>query len=271
MHRSIVDAIGLDALLGMSAWIVLACGRVPLGNAGFAAIGGAATLLLEVRYRVPVSIAIVAAIACSALIGFALGAVLARAERVPFAVATLAFGIVAGGIAVPGRVTAEAASSATIQILAVLALTFFLMWRFMRSRDGRAFAAVAQDERAAATSGMAPPHLRLIAVAASAAIAGSAGALIAAAHGAYDDAWFGLAQNAGALACAVVGGAGAIAGPAIGALALAGIPLLAPPLASHAALVDAALLLCFATLLPGGLASLAAPLFRRRPEGAGPP
>src|SRR5690242_21010443 len=93
LHRGIVDGIGIDAILGMSVWIVLSCGRVPLGNTAFAAVGALVTIDLAASHRWPVVPAALAGVLAAAFAAYVLGFAVARLGAVPFAVATLAFGV----------------------------------------------------------------------------------------------------------------------------------------------------------------------------------
>jgi branched-chain amino acid transport system permease protein len=269
-NHELVDEIGIDALMGFAAWIVLAGGQVPLGTAGFTAIGAFCATYLAGTERWPMPAAIAAGVAAAAAVGFILGLPLARLGRAQFAIVTLAFGqFVVLVLHVPagwGKATAAGAAageSHTASIYAAVALCAFGLWRLMISRDGRALRAVAQDEEAASGLGIDPAHAKHVAVVAGAFIAGLAGTLVASSGAGRSWIWPGFEQSFGALATAVVGGSGAIGGPVAGAtiLSLIHTGLRGP---AYRTIADASLLLVCAIALPGGAWTLFSAIGPRR-------
>ncbi len=264
-HRNLVDGIGIDSIMGLSVWVVLACGRVSLGNAGFAAIGAIVTLDLAARHHWPVVAAAAAGLASAAVVAYLLGFALARMRNAQFAIATLVFGVlITDGVVIPyGAKDRVAAIAFTPQIYIALALAALALWLFMRSREGRAFAAVAQDERAASGIGIDPARARHIAFAAGGSIAGLCGCLMVLHRGSLIAQSFGFDQNVAALASVVVGGSASVAGPFVGAVVIAISTLAVPSLSSYRSIFQSALLLVCSLALPGGLASIASDVMRR--------
>lgn len=264
-HRNIVDGIGIDSIMGLSVWIVLASGRVSLGNAGFAALGAIVTIDLAARHHWPVAAAVAAGVACAAAIAFVLGLLLARIPNAQFAIATLVLGVVVSDVVVIpyGAKDHIAGIVSTPHIYVALVLVAAGVWFFMRSREGRAFAAVAQDEGAASGLGIDPARARHIAFVAGGSIAGLCGCLMVLHRGSLIAQSFGFDQNVGALASVVVGGSANVAGPFIGAVLIALSTILVPSLSSYRSLFQPALLLVFSLALPGGLTSIASNLVRR--------
>ena len=270
-HRNLVDGIGIDSIMGLSVWIVLACGRVSLGNTGFAAIGAIVTVDLAARHDCPLVVAAAAGVASAAAAAYLLGFALARIGNAQFAIATLVFGVaITDGVVIPfGAKDRVAAIAFTPHIYAALGLTALVLWLYMRSREGRAASAVAQDERAASGVGIDPARARHVAFVAGGSIAGLCGCLMVLHRGSIIVQSFGFDQNVAALAAVVVGGSASVAGPLVGSVAIAISMLVVPSLSSYRAIFQSALLLVCSLALPGGLASIASDVMRRFSRAGG--
>jgi branched-chain amino acid transport system permease protein len=264
LHHGLVDAIGLDALLGLAAWIVLACGEVPLGTAGFAAIGAFVSVRLTAAWHWGAPWSQAGGAVGAALAAFVLGLFLIQRGRAQFAIGTLCFGAVASmTLRVPGA-SAGALGSSTVAVYAALAACTFAVWRLMRSRDGRAIAAIEQDESAASGLGIDAARYKHACFVASALIAGIAGVLSPLASGAsnFAGAALGPARSIEALAFAVVGGSGAVGGPIAGAVLLGYVADAIPRVIGYRTVLDASLLVFCTLALPGGMWSAATALKR---------
>lgn len=153
---------------------------------------------------------------------------------------------------------------ATALLVAALAISIV----FLRSRSGRFTLAVRDDDVAAAALGINVLKQKLVAVALSAAITAVAGTLYVQYYMYIDpELAFGAAVSNNAIITAVVGGAGTVFGPVIGAVLMAPLTdivaafLRNPPeslsfLAGHGGLdqlLFAVVLIAFVLLLPKGL------------------
>jgi branched-chain amino acid transport system permease protein len=107
--------------------------------------------------------------------------------------------------------------------LALLVATYFFLGRLERSRVGRAWIALREDELAAACMGLNPARLKLSSIALAAGIAGLAGALYAVAYQdtsgpqAYD-----FNRSMTAICCVILGGLGNRPGVLLGVFLLIG-------------------------------------------------
>jgi branched-chain amino acid transport system permease protein len=107
--------------------------------------------------------------------------------------------------------------------LGVLALTFWFLGRLERSRLGRNWVAMREDELAAACMGLNPARLKLSSIAVAAGLAGLAGALYAvsqrttAGPQAYD-----FNRSVTAICCVILGGLGSRPGVLLGVFLLIG-------------------------------------------------
>ena len=96
--------------------------------------------------------------------------------------------------------------------------------RLSRSRVGRAWVAIREDEVAASCTGVPVLHLKLLAQACGGAIAGLAGAIFAAKQGTITPDSFDFILSVMVLAMVVLGGMGSIRGAVVGALLLGTLP-----------------------------------------------
>ena len=254
-----IESFGFGALMGYSVWPALAAGRLMLGNTAFAFVGGVATMwAASSGWNLVLSV--VAGIACAAAAGALFGAITSRTDGARFAIASV---VLAGcawwaaAFVVPGFHLHHASVSLANAILVAPAIVALCAWLLDASRQGRAAACVAQDERAAQLVGIDPRAVRLAAVIASASVAGLCGALMVLHRGSASATDFGASQDVAGLAAVVVGGAGSPLGAFAGALVLA-LAESTRALGAQPSIVDAAALLGFSTLLPGGLASVVA-------------
>jgi branched-chain amino acid transport system permease protein len=107
--------------------------------------------------------------------------------------------------------------------LALVVLTLATTHRLRNSRVGRAWAALRDDEDAAAAAGVPVVRLKLIAYAVGGAFGGIAGAFLASYSGSVNPSEFSFSFSILILAMVVVGGMGSLAGVITGALLLSAV------------------------------------------------
>lgn len=229
---------GLTVLTGLN-------GQISLGHGALMAVGAYATVILQSRTGFPLGAALAAATAITALVGVAVGAAASRLRGPYLAGATLAFAIGLPGLAdryphafggenglnvAPPTPPASLGLNfplerweAWIACLCAL-LVFLILANLLRSRVGRAFRAVRDDEVAAQLSGLNVARTQVLAFVVSAACAGLAGGALVvvtqlAAPGAFQ-----LALSLALLTGIVLGGLGSLTGALWGAIALVYLP-----------------------------------------------
>jgi branched-chain amino acid transport system permease protein len=270
-HSALINQIGIDALLALSVWVTLSCGQLSLGNMGFMAIAAYSSVLLVTRAHWPFVGAVLAGACLAAIAGLLLGWPVLRLRGVFLAIATIGFGEIVRVFAVNMTITGGAEGIAGIPPLATtadiyfaLALATFLLWRLTASRAGRAFAAIAQDEVAAAGIGINTSAYKLFAFAIGAFVAGVGGALAAFSSFFISPTDYGFAKAVDMLAYAVVGGIGSVGGPILGAALLTVLPEALRFLRDYRDVATGVILLLVIIFLPQGLWSLV-----RRTRAAG--
>ena len=229
---------GLTVLTGLN-------GQISLGHGALMAVGAYATAILIGRSGWALAPALVAAAAIAALVGALVGAVAARLRGPYLAGATLAFAVGLPALAnrYPSAFGGENGLTVTpptppsalgtdfplerwqawITCAAAL-VVLLLLANLVRSRVGRAFRAVRDDEVAAQLAGLNVARTQVLAFVLSAACAGLAGGGLVvvtqlAAPGAFD-----LALSLSLLSGIVLGGLGSLPGAAWGAFVLVMLP-----------------------------------------------
>jgi len=219
-------------------------GQYSFGHAAFFGMGAYVSAILQQRFGVNAYPAVAFGIAAAALLGYAIGAMVFRAglRGSYFALVTLAFAEVLRIMANAAEITGGAAgllislnlgagnlqfanrSSFLILAAVLLALAMLITLALEKSRIGAQLVAVRENEAAAAALGVDILAVKLRAISLSAALTGAAGALYAQ-YFLYIDSniAFGTWISVEALLAPIIGGAGTVFGPLIGALILQGL------------------------------------------------
>lgn len=270
-------------------------GQIVLGQAGALAIGAYTSAILVTRFEWNFWLSFVAAGVAACVLQVVLTAPTWRLKGHYVSMATLAAGAVVSalalnlpqitggsrGIASIPRPTlfGESLGSASAMYwvtLAILLIAVVVVVRLGSSRLGRVWAAVREDEVAAASTGLHPASYKSLAFGLGAVIAGFAGALYSAQVTFIEPKQFDVSLSVLAVTIAILGGLRAPIGVIIGAAILVGVPELFRPLADWRLLLYGVLLLGLILLRPQGLWSQIGWLqrawerFSRRTGGDGP-
>ncbi|MEP7239959.1 MAG: branched-chain amino acid ABC transporter permease [Devosia sp.] len=241
--------ISLLAVASAGVWITFAIGRINIGQAAYALIGGYVSAILVTRYGVPFWWTIPLAGLFAALISMLIGLPILRLRGVYFAMVTLVSTEVArlaalalpitngakgmvnlplpGPIAlgplmlVPDFATLENPRIAFYLLsIVVLLLTFAGVWRLTQSRLGRLFVALQQNEELASSTGINIAGLRVIAYAISSFLGGVAGAVFSAVSQSVYPSSFTTADSINFMLNCFLGGLGYVFGPIVGTFVL---------------------------------------------------
>jgi branched-chain amino acid transport system permease protein len=219
-------------------------GQYSFGHAAFFGMGAYVSAILQQRFGVNAYPAVAFGIAAAALLGYAIGAMVFRAglRGSYFALVTLAFAEVLRILANATEITGGAAgllislnlgagnlqfanrSGFLILGAVLLAIAMLITLALEKSRLGAQLVAVRENEAAAAALGVDILAVKLRTISLSAALTGAAGALYAQ-YFLYIDSniAFGTWISVEALLAPIIGGAGTVFGPLIGALILQGL------------------------------------------------
>jgi len=261
VYSNLVLSVGINALLALSIWLTLSCGLLAMANAAFMGLGAYTAALLTMNAGAPFPVALAGGIAVPAAVAALIGGPTLRLSGVYLAMATLGFGevvrvclinaesLTGGALGLNGIPQLTQAWHVALALAAVL----LVMWRIRRSRPGRAFEAIREDEIAASLMGIGVRAHRMLAFTAGAGIAGLAGALNAHLTFFIGPSEYGFDRGVDILAMAVLGGTGGLAGPVLGAAILTLLPELLRGLQEFRTLVNGAVLVLIVLFLPRGL------------------
>lgn len=270
------------ALLGQS-WNILGGygGQVSFGHAVFFGTGAYVSAVLQVRFGLDAWTSAALAVAAGALVGAFIGALSFRygLRGSYFALVTLAFAEVfrvlvnawdftgsGFGMLVPMKPGAANLQFADriwfyYMIFALAVLAYAITWRVERSRFGAYLLAIRENEDAARALGIDAFRIKLAAITLSGAMAAVAGVFYIQYYLFVDShLGYGPAMSVNALLAPLIGGAGTVLGPLIGAVALGGLAELTSLLLGKEPGVNllafGVLLLVILRFLPNGLMGL---------------
>jgi len=271
VYSNLVLSLGTNALLALSIYLTLSCGMLAMANAAFMGIGAYTSAILTMNHGWPFAGAIAAGMAAPAAVACVIGRPTLRLSGVYLAMATLAFGeVVRIAIINTDDLTGGALGLNGIppltqwwHVLGALVVVLFVLARLRRSRIGRAFEAIKEDETAAGLMGIAVDGHKMLAFALGAAIAGLAGALNAHLTFFIGPQEFGFDRGVEILTMTILGGVNSLFGPVVGAVIVTLLPELLRGLKDYRAVFNGLILVVIVLFLPKGLWNPA--WLRRRP------
>jgi branched-chain amino acid transport system permease protein len=259
-YQNVVISLGVNGLLSLSIYVVLAVGQLSLGQAAFMGLGAYSSALMTLRWGWPFWA--VLPLSCATPVAFALavGGPTLRLSGVYLAIATIGLGEVLRGVYLNVDAFGGALGLSGIPeqaplwlIFLTLAVATFVLWRIGRSGVGRAMEAMRQDELAAVAMGVNVRRYRLGALVASSVLAGLAGALSAHATDFIGPNDYGFEPAVSILSFALLGGIGSPFAPVLGAWLLTLLPELLRPLADLRLVLNGLVIVLAVLFLPRGL------------------
>lgn len=228
---TLIVALGLNLLMGY-------CGQISIGQSAFMGVGGFTAALLVLKLGLSFWLALPAAGLMAGLIGLVFGAPSLRLKGFYLALATLAaqfillfvivhfFGGGHGWRVPPPSIGGLALDSDPKYYYLVMGLAVILTYfakNIVRSRTGRAFVAIRDNDIAAETMGINVFFYKMLAFFIGCFYAGIGGALWVFWLGVASGAHYTLIESIWYLAIVVVGGLGSIAGTVFGTFFIRGI------------------------------------------------
>ena len=231
-----VLALSLNLLLGYT-------GQLSLGHAAFFGIGAYTSALLALRLEWSFWLALPGAVALTALAGWLIGRLALKLRGAYFVLVTISFaGVISlvsvnwmeltnGPLGLPGVPAPELGPWSLrtkpayyYLVLAGVALAYLVCARLVRSRIGRAFLALRENEPLAESVGVDVTHYLVLAAVISAGLAGLAGSLYAHYTRFVSPEVFLFTYTVTMVVMVVAGGKGTLAGPLVGALLFTALP-----------------------------------------------
>jgi ABC-type branched-subunit amino acid transport system ATPase component/ABC-type branched-subunit amino acid transport system permease subunit len=279
----VIVTVGLTAIVGIGLNVLLGLnGQISLGHVAFYAIGAYAVAILTTNFDWPFWPALGVAGIASGMAGVVLAIPAMRVRGPYLAMVTIAFGFVVeqgaaewqgltggwnglSGIPGPawfGRDIGE--KGIAYLTLALVALAMAAFARLSRSAWGEAMRAVRDSETAAISIGLDPTVIRTTAFAISSILAGTAGGVYASLSNFISPESFPFFQSILFLLVVMLGGAGRMLGPLIGAAIVVLLPELLSTFGQYRLLFVGVLMLVVLRLAPSGVVGVIAGFFPRR-------
>ena len=259
-YNTVVYGIGVNALLALSIYLTLSCGLLSLANAAFMGIGAYAASLISMQTGLPFPLALAAGAVAPSLVALVIGMPTLRLSGVYLAMATLGFGEVVrvsiinlGFTGGPMGLNGIPQYTTFWHVALILLATLYCLARLRRSKVGRAFEAIKEDEIAARLMGVNVERYKLLAFVLGAAIAGLAGGLNAHYTFTIGPNNYGFENAVDILTMAVFGGTSNLIGPTAGAAILTLLPEVLRELKNFRLAVNGLILILVILYLPKGL------------------
>ena len=259
---TLIAAIGLNILLGY-------CGQLSIGHAGFIAVGAYTAAVLTNRLELPFLVGLIGAGLMAGFIGLFFGISSLKVKGFYLCIATIAaqfiiiwvinhLQITGGfvGIAVPyasiAGFTFKSEASQFYLIMVIVVICIFFAKNLARTRIGRAFVAIRDNDLAAEVMGVNLFYYKLLAFFIGCFLAGIAGSLLAHWIGFMNTEQFSIMESILYIGMIIIGGLGTTLGPILGVIF---IRLLQQGMIFVAPTIEAAL-----PALPAGFATGIAPM-----------
>jgi branched-chain amino acid transport system permease protein len=243
-HLHVLIMAGVFAVLAMSLNLLLGyTAQLSLGHAGFFGIGAYTSALITLKLEWSFWLGLLAGAVLTGVAGWAIGRLSLKLRGAYFVLVTISFaGVISlvsqnwmeltnGPLGLPGVPAPELGpwslrtkSAYYYLVLATVALAYVVCRRLVRSRVGRAFLALRENEALAESVGVDPTRYLVLATVVSAAMAGVGGVLYAHYIRFVSPEVFQFGYTVTMVIMVIAGGKGTLAGPVVGALIFTALP-----------------------------------------------
>ncbi len=259
-YGNVVHSLGVNGLLALAMYVVLAVGQLSLGQAAFMGLGAYSSVLMTLSLGWPFWLVLPLSIVAPVAFALVIGLPTLRLSGVYLAIATIALGEVLRAVYLNVDLFGGALGLSGIperadntMIYGLLAAAILVLWLVGRSGIGRAMEAMREDETAAAVMGVNLLRYKMGALVASAALAGLAGCLNAHVSSFIGPGEYGFEPAVTILSFALLGGIGTPAAPVLGAFILTLLPELLRGLSDLRLVLNGVIIVVAVLFLPGGL------------------
>jgi branched-chain amino acid transport system permease protein len=266
---------GIYALLGLSLNIVLGeVGLFDLGHMGFMAIGAYTTAILNTKFGIPIIFLLpvsaltagaFAWLVCSPIIhlrgDYLCIVTIGMGEIVRLTLINNPFGITGGPngvfgvdfLSFGGPLVIDSSIESYFVIWIIVGLTILGLVNLQRSRIGRAWNCIREDEVAAESTGIDVRYYKLLAFVLGAGLAGVAGNIYASKLMIVSPESFSFMESCMLFCIVLIGGMGSIPGVLIGAAAISLFPEMFRTFAQYRMLIFGAAMVVMMIFRPGGI------------------
>tara|TARA_R110002074_G_scaffold51769_1_gene130797 strand:- start:11322 stop:13829 length:2508 start_codon:yes stop_codon:yes gene_type:complete len=266
---------GLNILVGLS-------GQISFGHVAFYAIGAYVSALMTMA-GLPLPLAMLTAALASALVGALLAIPAVRVSGPYLAMVTIAFGFIVhhgliewrsvtggsnglAGVPMPETGPLPADTGLALMACGLMVASLLFFHRLATSGWGRAIRSVKATEIAARSLGFNPVQTKTLAFALSALFAGLAGSLLSPLMMFINPDSFPFTQSILFVLAVIVGGAGTVFGPLLGAILIVLVPELLSSMAEMRLLLFSGVLLAVLWIAPTGALGVLQARFARPPK-----
>ncbi len=236
--------VGIYAILAVSLDLIVGHGGfLSLAHGAFFGLGAYASALMAVQLGAPFLVGILCGMAVAAIVSLLVSIPSVRLHGDFFVVASLGFQIIAfsvfnnwmeltrGPLGIPGipqpvvfgwQVDSNVEFVVLVAVIATM--TYLIVWRITTSPFGRVLHAIREDEVVAKAMGKNTLRFKVTVFAVSAALAASAGGLYAHYITYIDPTSFTIMESILIISMVIIGGAGRLWGPLIGAFVVVTLP-----------------------------------------------
>lgn len=264
---------GIYALLGLSLNIVLGeVGLFDLGHTAFYAIGAYVTAILNTRFHLPIALLLPISALAAGLFAWLVTAPVIHLKGDYLCIVTIGIGeivrltMINNPFGLTGGPNGINNIDTPVFLVPILSSRqfYYLMWgiigivtfglvRLQRSRVGRAWNYIREDETAAEALGIDVRHYKLTAFVLGAALAGVAGNIYASKQMSVSPESFTFMESSLLFCIVLLGGLGSIPGTMLGALAITVFPEVFRPFAKYRLMFFGLALLLMMIFKPAGL------------------
>jgi branched-chain amino acid transport system permease protein len=270
-------SVGFNIVLGY-------LGQLAFANAALFGIGAYSTGILMQQLDVPFGFALPSSVLIAAVVGTLIGLPALRLKRYYLAIVTLVLGELLRWTYIHGGDITRGSSGLPIstpklfnfpieseaqKYYVFLFVTVLILWatrNLLRSRIGRAWVAIRENELAAASLGIWPAIYKIAAFTWSGAVVGAAGALFAILLGRIEPESFNLNQLLLHFTFVMIGGLGNMIGSIIGAVILTAAPEILRNFPGFEEIVFSLLLIGVLLFMPRGIGGILVAYFPRLRE-----
>ena len=224
-----IAAMGLNILTGY-------CGQLSIGHAGFIAVGAYTAAIMTNRFELPFLVGLICAGGVAGLVGMVFGIPSLRVKGFYLAISTIAAQFIIiwvinhwtsvtggfNGMSVPpvsiGGLSFVTQASQFYLIMVIVIIVVFLAKNLSRTRVGRAFVAIRDNDLAAQVMGISLFRYKLLAFFIGCFLAGIAGSLFAHWTGFLNAENFTMMDSILYVGIIIIGGLGTTVGPIFGVL-----------------------------------------------------
>ena len=262
-YGNVIHALGVNGLLALSMYVVLAIGQLSLGQAAFMGLGAYSSALMTLSLGWPFWVVLPLSVIAPVVFALVIGLPTLRLAGVYLAIATIGLGEVLRAVYINVDLFGGALGLSGIpeqaddtMIYGLLLAAIVVLWLVGRSGIGRAMEAMREDETAAAVMGVNLLRYKMGALVASAALAGLAGCLNAHVSSFIGPAEYGFEPAVTILSYALLGGIGTPIAPVAGAFILTLLPEVLRGLSDLRLVLNGIIIVVAVLFLPGGLLPL---------------